>query len=263
MKNKLNTKSLVTTALFIAVALCIRTFSINIVAAGTLTMRISFAAIFYTLPGFLFGPLYGAIAGGLVDILGYLIAPTGAYIPFMTMTNIIAGALPALIWRVVRSANLSKVKKYYTKFFILILLLGLMNFLVMKFMPLSILAKQLFKLGNKTQYLGIGFIIVSIIGIFVLIVTTLIDRKVGKDYSCINGRYFKFVISLGISGIIVSTLNTYILLIFTPSLMAKGFMVLWIPRMFQTLFITLVDSYIISILIYYYEIFEKRVIENA
>jgi hypothetical protein len=50
MNNNMNTKALVTTALFVAIALVIRTFSINIVAGGILTMRIRFAAIFYVLP---------------------------------------------------------------------------------------------------------------------------------------------------------------------------------------------------------------------
>ncbi len=111
MNNNMNTKALVTTALFVAIALVIRTFSINIVAGGILTMRISFAAIFYVLPGLLFGPLYGGIAGGLVDLLGYVIAPMGGYIPLLTITNVLAGILPVLIWRIIRKADIYKVKK--------------------------------------------------------------------------------------------------------------------------------------------------------
>ncbi|AYD40334.1 folate family ECF transporter S component [Clostridium fermenticellae] len=262
MKNKLNTKSLVMTALFIAISLCVRTISINIIAAGTLTMRISFAAIFYVLPGFLFGPIYGAIAGGIVDVLGYIITPMGPYIPLMTITNIIAGAVPALIFKNIKDINLKSIKKYYTVFFVLILLVGMINFLSIKLMPFSILSKQLFKFGNKAQYFGIGFIMISFIGLFILMMTVIIGRRLGKTCNFINRRYFKFAISIGVSGLIVSTLNTFILLIFTPSLMANGFLVLWIPRIVQTIFLTFINSYIISILVYYYETFEKRLIED-
>ncbi|WP_416044906.1 ECF transporter S component [Clostridium tyrobutyricum] len=263
MNNNMNTKALVTTALFVAIALVIRTFSINIVAGGILTMRISFAAIFYVLPGLLFGPLYGGIAGGLVDLLGYVIAPMGGYIPLLTITNVLAGILPVLIWRIIRKADIYKVKKYYGIFFVIMLLVGLVNFLFTKFMPSMVWSRILLNLGQKSQYLGIGFMILAIIGLLLLVINTFINKRTGKVYKYVNSRYFKLVIALGISGIIVSTLNTYILLIFTPALMAKGFMILWIPRMFQTIFITLIDSYIICILMYYYQLLEKRIVEKV
>lgn len=263
MKNQMKTKSLVTTALFVAIALVIRTFSINIVAGGILTMRINFSAIFYVLPGFLFGPLYGGIAGGLVDILGYFITPVGAYIPLMTLTNIMAGFLPAVLLGTLKKVDSGKVRKFYGAFFILMFLVGLINFISIKFMPLNALSKLLLMLGKKAQYLGTGFMIIASIALLILLISIVINKGSGRIYDYIGSRYFKFVLALGISGIIVATLNTYILLIFTPSLMTKGFMILWVPRMFESLFITIIDSYVVCMLMYYYELMDKKVVEKA
>lgn len=263
MENKMNTKSVVTTGLFIAIALVIRNFSINIVAGGILTMRISFAAIFYVLPGFLFGPIYGGVAGGIVDILGYIMAPMGGYIPLLTLTNILAGCLPALIWKFIKNASILKVKKCYCIFFVSMFLIGCINLLFIKFIPYSLYGKLLLSLGKKSQYLGIGFIIAAVIGILMFLINSIINKKGKRIYRYINVRYFKIIIAMGISGILVSTLNTYILLIFTPALMAKGFMVLWIPKMFQTVFITLIDSYIVCLLMYYYNFLENKIVQKA
>ncbi|WP_416176446.1 folate family ECF transporter S component [Clostridium sp.] len=262
MKNKMNTKYIVTTGLFIAIALVIRNFAINITAGGVLTMRISFSAVFYVLPGFLFGPLYGGIAGGLVDILGYIMAPMGGYIPLLTLTNIIAGALPALIFRLMKNISVYKVKKWYGIFFVVMFLIGVINFISLKFMPTIGIGKLLSMAGKRADYLGVGLIIVSIIAMLLFVVNDVINRKKGRAYEYINSRYFKFVIALGISGILVSTLNTCILLIFIPSLMDKGFMLLWIPRIFQCLFLNLINSYIVCLLIYYYAFVEKKILQS-
>ncbi|MHC6180253.1 ECF transporter S component [Clostridium sp. JNZ X4-2] len=263
MKNRMNTKFLVTTAVFIAIALVLRSFSILIAAGGILTMRISFSAIFYVMPGLLFGPLYGGIAGGLVDILGYIMSPMGAYIPLLTITNIIAGFLPAIIWKHIKNTKEHKIVSYYNIFFIVLFLIGFLNFTATKLIPQSYLGKLLISLGTKSQYLGLGFMFIGAIGIIMFIINVFIKKGRGKAHDFINSSYFKLVISLGISGILVSTLNTYILLIFTPALMAKGFMFLWIPRIVQTLLMTIISSYIICILLYSYELFQGRITKKA
>ena len=263
MKNRMNTKFLVTTAVFIAIALVLRSFSILIAAGGILTMRISFSAIFYVMPGLLFGPLYGGIAGGLVDILGYIITPMGAYIPLLTITNVIAGFLPAVIWKRIKNTEEHKIINYYNAFFILLFLIGLFNFMVTKLAAQSYLGKLLISLGTKSQYMVAGFMLISVIGIVLFIINMFIKKGTGKARDFINSNYFKLAISLGISGIIVSTANTCILLIFTPALMTKGFMIMWIPRIVQTLLMTIVNSYIICILLYSYELFEGRIVKKA
>ncbi|NMM62385.1 folate family ECF transporter S component [Clostridium sp. P21] len=259
MKSKMNTKFLVTTALCISIAVVLRSFSIMITAGGVLTMRISFGAIFYVLPGLLFGPLYGAIAGGMVDILGTIVMPMGAYIPVFTLTNILAGFLPAVIWKKIRNIPIENLKKYYVIFFSLLTLVGVFNTIVILTMHNSYLGKMLMLMGKKAQYVGVGLILSGVIGFTLLIINNIINKHNNNNYSYVYNNFFKLVISVGISGVIVSTINTYFILMFTPALAAKGFMILWIPRIVETLIMTIINSYAISVLMYSYSAFEGRV----
>ena len=260
MKSRMNTKFLVTTAMCISISIVLRAFSIMITAGGVLTMRISFGAIFYVLPGLLFGPLYGAVAGGIVDILGTIIMPMGAYIPVFTLTNILAGFLPALVWSKIKNVPIENLKKYYIIFFTSLTLVGIFNTLVIVTMNNSYLGKMLMLMGKKVQYLGVGFILSGAIGFVLLIINNIINKhNNNNNYNYVYNNFFKLVISVGISGIIVSTINTYFILMFTPALAAKGFMILWVPRIVETLVITIINSYAISILLYSYNAIEGRI----
>lgn len=260
MKIKMNTKFLVITAMCISISVVLRAFSIMITAGGVLTMRISFGAIFYVLPGLLFGPLYGACAGGIVDILATLTMPMGAYIPVFTLTNILAGFLPALIWSKIKNSSIESLKKYYIIFFTLLTLVGVFNNLVILTMTDSYLGKLFMLMGKKAQYLGIGFILSGAIGFILLIINNIINKHNNtSNYSFVYNNFFKLVISVGISGILVSTMNTYFILTFTPALAAKGFMVLWVPRVVETLILTIINSYVISLLLYSYNSIEGRI----
>ncbi|WP_368487563.1 folate family ECF transporter S component [Clostridium sp. BJN0013] len=263
MKSRMNLRFLVITAVFIAIAIVLRPFAITVAAGGILTIRISFDAICYIVPGLIFGPLYGGIAGGLIDIFGYIMKPMGGYIPLFTITNIIAGILPAILWRSIINKSKYKIRNYYSIFFILLFLIGFINFIIIKFMSNTTLSRLLMFLGKKSQYFSYGFMLIGIIGILILLINLFINKNLGKFYSFINNYYFKMVIVLGISGIFICTINTYILLILTPALMAKGFMFLWIPRIIETLLMTAINSYIVCIILYSYNLFYSRVVKKA
>ena len=47
--------------------------------------------------GVLWGPAAGFFVGAVADIVGYVISPMGAYLPQITLTTALAGALPALV----------------------------------------------------------------------------------------------------------------------------------------------------------------------
>lgn len=259
MKSKMNTKFLVTTALCISISIVLRFFSIMITAGGVLTMRISFGAIFYILPGLLFGPLYGAAAGGIVDIIGSILMPMGAYIPVFTLTNILAGFLPAVIWKGIKNISIQSLKKYYMAFFTALTIVGIFNTLVIINMHNSYLGRIFMNLGKKSQYLGVGLILIGAVAFVLLIINNIINKHNDINYSYVYNNFFKLVIAVGISGIIVSTMNTCFILIFTPAVAAKGFMVLWIPRIVETLVLTVINSYAISILMYSYNALSGRV----
>ncbi|MCR3761238.1 folate family ECF transporter S component [Clostridium felsineum] len=257
--NKTNTKFLVTTALFIAISIIIKTFGISITGGGIVIMKINFSAVFYILPGILFGPLYGAIAGGSCDLLGFLINPTGSYIPIFTLTNILAGFLPAVLWKKVKLTSTSKLKKLYISFFVSLLILGIIFNFILKINILN----SLFKPSNTFSNTNVNIIYASLIGILVFIINSIIEKTLKKTYGYLLKDFFKIFISVGFSGIIVSTLNTIFMLIFTPALLKNGFAILWFPRIVQTIIMTMINSYILSFLIYLYSFVDKKSLSRA
>jgi len=103
------TKKIVYAGLFI---------SINIILARMLafypvpTIRISFENIPLMLSGIILGPFMGAVTGGMADIIGTVMfpPPTGAtYFPGFTISKILVGLIPALLYRNLKGYNIVKI----------------------------------------------------------------------------------------------------------------------------------------------------------
>ncbi|MCR5264777.1 MAG: ECF transporter S component [Clostridiales bacterium] len=89
-------------AMFLALALAVKLIGgFYIPIFGGNGMRVGFAGVFTFFPAILFGPVYGAMVSGLLDILGYVLKPDGAYLPLLTVMAAVGGALKGLIWRFV------------------------------------------------------------------------------------------------------------------------------------------------------------------
>ncbi len=84
-----NVRSLTITAIFIAISMVIEKFTINLPFT-----KINFAFLAIAVIGMLTGPVMGFVAGMICDIVGFLVNPTGAFMPIFT---IIAG-LQGLIY---------------------------------------------------------------------------------------------------------------------------------------------------------------------
>lgn len=82
-------RTITTMAMFAAVAIILGMFSIEI---GSF-IRIGFSSIPNGLVAYLFGPTAGAIFSGALDIIKYIIKPTGAFFPPLTLVTILAGIL--------------------------------------------------------------------------------------------------------------------------------------------------------------------------
>jgi riboflavin transporter len=65
---------------------------------GVYIKKIGFGSVPVMLGGMLFGPVVGGIIGALSDVLQYIIAPKGAYIPLFTLTNLLIGVIPSLFF---------------------------------------------------------------------------------------------------------------------------------------------------------------------
>ena len=91
-------------AMFLALALAVKLIGgFYIPIFGGNGMRVGFAGVFSFFPAILFGPIYGAAVSGLLDFLGYLLKPDGAYLPLLTLTAALGGALKGLIWKFIHS----------------------------------------------------------------------------------------------------------------------------------------------------------------
>ena len=95
----LHTRRIVVSALFLALALVLRTlFRMYVPLMGESGIRLSIHGIFSTAPAILFGPFYGAMTSGLTDMVGHFISPSGAWIPWLTLTAVLGGFTRGWLW---------------------------------------------------------------------------------------------------------------------------------------------------------------------
>ena len=83
------TSTLTCTALMLGASLLVSTFTIVL----NRYMKIGFSTVPITIVGALFGPFVSGLAGGLGDILRFILRPTGAYFPGFTFDSIINGII--------------------------------------------------------------------------------------------------------------------------------------------------------------------------
>ena len=89
-KNKVT--CIVMTALLIALSMSIEAFTIEIPFA-----KINFAYIAIAAIGMLYGPTIGFFAGGICDILGYIVHPDGGFLPAYTLIAMIQGLIYGIV----------------------------------------------------------------------------------------------------------------------------------------------------------------------
>ncbi len=92
-KKTLTTKTMVTAAVLIAAAIILSRFlSIN---AWNLKIGFTFVPVF--IAAWLYGPLVGALVGGVADFIGAILFPIGAYFPGFTLTCALTGLVYGLL----------------------------------------------------------------------------------------------------------------------------------------------------------------------
>jgi ECF transporter S component (folate family) len=245
------TKKIIQTGLFVALALVIRNFSYMVYFGGAAGMRVGFSGIFTKLPAILFGPMFGGLASGIMDILGFLIKPEGAYIPLLTITAVLGGVITGFLWRVMESRDINSIKKILLTLFIAVGFIGIINHINTVFFPNSAWAAYINKIGKNKDFVTFGLELTALIGAGLLAVNSIVMRR-SNNNSSIQQNYLKVLVSTGAAGIIVTTLNTYILQLFIPALAKKGFILFLIPRVVEEVFMAVIQAYIISFLLSVY-----------
>jgi len=105
-KRLINTKALVGASLLTAISIVLtRMLSIMIPLAGLPALRIEFGMIPLIIAGILYGPLWGGLAGIIADLIGVMINPMGAYFPGFTISSMLWGALPGVLYLLVKRNN--------------------------------------------------------------------------------------------------------------------------------------------------------------
>lgn len=100
-----NTVTLTTTAMLTGLYVVLHTFTTIVVNAF---LQLRFSGIALAMVGGLYGPVVGAISGGVGDLLKTLIRPTGGFFPGFTLGEMVRGAIYGFflyqkkptIWRV-------------------------------------------------------------------------------------------------------------------------------------------------------------------
>jgi|AGTN01.1.fsa_nt_gi Protein of unknown function (DUF1393). len=94
-KFTLPTKKIAYAGVLTAIAVVLNIFDINLFGNSnklTFTYTVSFVA------GIFFGPVVGLTVGALGDVIGFLIKPSGVWIPTITLASALIGFIPGLIF---------------------------------------------------------------------------------------------------------------------------------------------------------------------
>lgn len=83
--------------------------------------RIAFGSSAIILASFIVGPLFGAVVGASIDVLGFMINSVGTYTPYVTIGLAVLGILPWLFTKLM--VSLRKVPGYYNLSYLLLAML--------------------------------------------------------------------------------------------------------------------------------------------
>ena len=124
---------LVISAMFLSLAVVINTFTeIAIPLFGADGMQVKLGGIFTAFPAFLFGPVYGGIVCACSDIIGAFIKPTGAYVPWFTLTAFLAGFLKGLVFMLLKNRNAKWLKTALAVLVALAAFMGIFSYVSIK-----------------------------------------------------------------------------------------------------------------------------------
>jgi len=237
-------------SLLITLSVVIRNFSYMFYIGGVGAIRVSFSGVFTRMAAIIFGPFYGGLASGIQDILGYLIKPEGPFIPWLTVSAVASGALAGFLWRITENADHYRWGRYFLLFFACIGLIGGTNQLVISLWPYSAWAMSLEAMGNSKKLVSEGLILFAAIGMGLYLLDVLL-RRISEKWR-IKDYFFRVLFAAGLSGLFLTTVNTWIIRLTFPELAEINFLVFWIPRVIKEALVVVIQSYVISFLLAVY-----------
>ena len=239
-KNAIDIRKITISAILLAAALVVRAASITLPIAGAPVVRVSFGAPFIQFSAIMFGPVYGGIVFGLLDLVGFMLYPTGGYIPWITLNMVLQGVLTGLIWKVKVMTRINE--RVMSCIFGAATFFGAINLILMKLLPDNGYIRWLSGIGVKTVFASGGLVIAGIIGLL----TAFIGRRISPIFN-------RLLFAAGIPALIGTTVNTYILRAYMLTA-DKPFLLLWIPKITESFMIVFYNAYVLMILIGIYEL---------
>ena len=228
------------TSLLIAIALVLSLFNYMFYFSGGAGLRISFSSYISVIPSFLFGPLYGGITMGITDILAFLIKPDGAFMLPLTITAIVGGIMRGYLWRFVKGKKIKPLLCIII--FSLITAFGVINYFAAN--GAGDYSEFLKGFDKKLPFLTLLPIIIGCLSLVFALINYLLKKT--KFYS---DEYVNVIMVLLPVNIIITTINTILLMIFIPSLGQLAFSMFYIPRLIEEVANTSVQSYVVSYLL--------------
>jgi hypothetical protein len=276
--------------MFLSLALVAQTaMSVYIPLFGQNGMRVGVAGIFAAMPAILFGPFYGAMVYGLSDALGYLLRPTGAYLPLMTIIMAAGGFARGALWRWLRGKNNAAMRTCVAAAAFLFLALGLHNayalnadgvnryfydgYMVdgtldatrlstadMRGVSRMVISRTVStanpagNLATHIMFMTAGLLGSGVFGCFLLLADWALVKFFIKKAA--ESRIMPLFLSMVTGGVMVTTLNTVLLreTIF-ESWKLLPFTVIWLPRVIETVVSHTVYVYFIALIL---GVFEKQ-----
>lgn len=250
-KKSNSTKILVSCSMFLAIGLLLRNASYMVYMGGGAGMRLGISGFFTKMPALLFGPVYGGIVSGLIDLFGYILKPDGAYIFPITFVAVFGGVLTGLIFKCLKKFSIKIITRIYLVFVALLGVVGLFNHLTVLFHPNGVWGEALLSLNKKTVYFTYGFYVASLLGFLFYGVNRLLEKRNKNAYI---GEYMKIFVTLLIADLTVTTINTFILIDWIPALAKLPFLSFYLPRLAQEIVSVFITSYVTS---YLYGLYKK------
>ena len=277
-KSSLHVRRITISAVFLSISLVLKTaFSFQIPLFGQNGMSIGISGIFSIMPSILFGPVYGAVTSGLSDLLGYLLKPTGPYIPLMTLIAAAGGFIRGSLWLALRNRDSKNMRITVAALSVLLLAFGICNVVFLSAdgidksfydtvqmedvntEDMHLVSKMLITRtrdmkdpsGNLATYLFFatsGLIGSAAFGILLLAVDLFISKKFLNDVH--KGQIMQLLIAMIGSGLIVTTLNTVLLReTVYASWKVLPFTVIWIPRVIEEILGNTIKTYFVAMLL--------------
>lgn len=245
-KKSYDTQKLVLTGLFIAVAVVMSLFDIPVPIGGAIGLRISLSGIISKIPAVLFGPIWGAMVSGVTDVLCHFAKPEGAFNIFFTLTSALGGFMVGSLAKAFK-VNSSDFKDKFFKIFVvttsIIGAVGFVNVGMLSFVPHCAYSELLKYFGaTKSGVFIIDYINFTFVAVFVITtVICLINICYKKLSHDTNGRFIKLLLTLLISNVIVTTINSFIILrMYITSDIAL--LVFYIPRLAEEVIVTCIQT---------------------